>query len=120
MSKSVLIVDDSVLMRAALKRTIEMVDVGLDQTFDEPPWPFAESPLRPIGGTEQICHEREVAAVDALEQQRRPPGRDDTAMDLRHLEPGIHRSLDYPQLTRTPQRIQKSSEIGESRHGSVP
>ncbi len=34
MSKSVLIVDDSVLMRAALKRTIEMVDVGLDQTFE--------------------------------------------------------------------------------------
>ena len=31
MSLSVLIVDDSVLMRAALKRTIEMIDVGVEQ-----------------------------------------------------------------------------------------
>ncbi len=34
MSHSVLIVDDSILMRAALKRTIDMVDVDLEQTFE--------------------------------------------------------------------------------------
>jgi len=34
MSHSVLVVDDSVLMRAALKRTIEMVDVGLDDIYE--------------------------------------------------------------------------------------
>ena len=34
MSHNVLIVDDSVLMRAALKRTIGMIDVGLDQIFE--------------------------------------------------------------------------------------
>ena len=34
MSHSVLIVDDSALMRAALKRAIDMGDVGLEQTFE--------------------------------------------------------------------------------------
>jgi two-component system chemotaxis response regulator CheY len=34
MSHSVLIVDDSVLMRAALKRTIGMIDVGLDELHE--------------------------------------------------------------------------------------
>lgn len=34
MSHSVLIVDDSILMRAALKKNIENCDVGLDQIFE--------------------------------------------------------------------------------------
>lgn len=34
MAHSVLIIDDSILMRTALKRTIENSDVGLDQIFE--------------------------------------------------------------------------------------
>ena len=46
----------------------------------------------------RLLDHREAAALDAREEQGRPAGRTDAAMDLGHFEPGIDFGVDAHQL----------------------
>ena len=90
----------------------------MHEPLDERERPFSERELRPPRRAEQVRDQRERRAVDAREEECRPAGRDDAAMDLRGLLVGIDGSVHDGQVAIAAELIDERSEIGE-RHEAV-
>jgi hypothetical protein len=65
-------------------------------------------------GTEKIGHEREIAALDSGEEQRRSTGGDDPSMNLRHFEPRIDRRLDDRDVPPFSELGNEGPQVGET------
>ena len=86
----------------------------LDEAANELQWTSPEGQLRPARGPEQIRCERKGRPGYIREEQRRPTGRDDAAVDLGGLEVRIDRRLHNREVAVTPQPVDERTQIGET------
>src|SRR5438105_3583323 len=89
----------------------------VDLQFDQVPHgvvAVAEQEARALDGAEQVADHREVAALDALEEQGRPAGRVHAPVDRRGFEVRVDLDPDTDELARPLQVGDTGSQAGVS------
>jgi hypothetical protein len=64
-----------------------------------------------FGSSEQVCDNREGAALDPVEQERRPMTLDNASMNFGDFEIGVNLCLNRDEVTFLAQDLKKLSEI---------
>ena len=76
---------------------------------------YIEGQLGATGIAKEIGHKRKVGPMDLRKKQSRSAGGNHSTVDLRNLLIGFDRHLDGCELARSPQPVEESPQIGESR-----
>src|SRR5688572_8006035 len=92
----------------------------MHDALDEAERARAKRQLRPLRRAEQVRDERKRSALHVGEQQRRSPGSNYAAMNLRGLEHGIDRRRDLHQVAIAPQLIDEQSKVCEHLASEAP
>ncbi|OQC34248.1 MAG: hypothetical protein BWX64_02801 [Acidobacteria bacterium ADurb.Bin051] len=86
----------------------------LGETPHEGERPAPEGELGPAGGAEEVRGERQLAALDVREEERRTARGDHPPVDLRDLQPGVGRGRHLHEIAIAAEAIEEGAQVGEA------